>query len=111
MRVSEVIHAMTVRKKEGAKETPNDRPFNPSIRLKAWATPVVANTVNNTAKGDNRKSWSTKKTSTLVSQVFNNRIAIIDDIEAPINLKIGLILKYKSSRRPSKRTGIPDSII
>ena len=86
MRVSEVIHAMTVRKKEVAKETPNDRPFNPSIRLKAWATPVVANIVNNTAKGDSRKSWSTKKTSTLFNHVFKSRIAIIDEIEAPINL-------------------------
>ena len=111
IKVSEVIQAITVRKKEVAKEIPNDKPFNPSIRLKAWATPVVANIVNNKAKGDNIKSWSTKKTSTLFSHVFKSRIAIIDEIEAPSNLKTGLILKYKSSSRPSKSTGIPDNIM
>ena len=36
MRVSEVIQAITVKKKEVAKEIPNDKPFKPSIRLKAW---------------------------------------------------------------------------
>ena len=86
MRISEVIQAITVRKKEVAKEIPNDKPFNPSIRLKALATPVVANTVNNTAKGDSRKSWSTKNTSTLFSHVFKRKIAIIDEITAPSNL-------------------------
>ena len=86
MSVSEVIQAITVRKKEVAKETPNESPFNPSMRLKAWATPVVANIVNNIAKGESRKSWSTKKISTLFSQVFKSRIAIMDEIEAPINL-------------------------
>ena len=51
-----IIHAITVRKNAVAKEIPNDKPFNPSIRLKAWDTPVVANIVNNRAKGDIKKS-------------------------------------------------------
>ena len=33
--ISAVIQAITVRKKDVAKEIPNDKPFNPSIRLKA----------------------------------------------------------------------------
>ena len=61
MSISAVIQAITVGKKDVAKEIPNDKPFNPSIRLKAWATPVVANMVNNIAKGDNRENLVNKK--------------------------------------------------
>ena len=53
---SAVIQATTVKKNEVDKEIPSDRPFNPSIKLKAWDTPVVANIVKKIAKGDRRKS-------------------------------------------------------
>ena len=53
---SDVTQAITVKKKAVANEIPNDNPFNPSIRLKEWVTPVVANIVNNTAKGASKKS-------------------------------------------------------
>ena len=85
-KTSEVIQAMTVKKKDVERAIPKDKPFNPSMTLNECATPVVANTVNNIAKGDNRKSWSTKKTSTLCSHVFKSRMAIIDENEAPSNL-------------------------
>ena len=53
---SAAIQATTVKKNEVDKEIPNDKPFNPSMRLKACATPVVANIVKNIAKGDRKKS-------------------------------------------------------
>ena len=53
---SAVIQATTIKKNDVDKDIPNDNPFNPSIRLKAWATPVVANIVKNIAKGGRKKS-------------------------------------------------------
>ena len=53
---SAAIQATTVKKNEVDKEIPNDNPFKPSIRLKAWATPVVANIVKSIATGDRKKS-------------------------------------------------------
>ena len=82
---SEVIQAMTVKKKDVERAIPKDKPFNPSITLNECATPVVANIVNNIAKGDNKKIWSINQTSTLFNHVFSKSIATIDEIEAPIN--------------------------
>ena len=76
---------MTVRKKDVDKDILNDKPFNPSITLNECVTPVVANIVNNIATGDNKKSWSTNKTSTLFNHVLSRRIAIKDEIAAPNN--------------------------
>ena len=56
IRASELIQAITVKKNAVDNDIPSDKPFNPSIRLKAWATPVVANTVNNIAKGGNKNT-------------------------------------------------------
>ena len=82
---SDVIQATTVKKKDVDKDIPSDKPFNPSMTLNEWATPVVANIVNNMAKGDNKKSWSIKKTSTLFNHVFSKTLAIIDDVDAANN--------------------------
>jgi len=110
-KASEVIQAITIKKKEVDKDIPKDKPFNPSITLNEWETPVVANIVNNMANGDNKKSWSTNKTSTRFNQVLRRIMATTDEIAAPNNRYIGLILKCRSSSNPKIRTGIPDKII
>ena len=86
---SAAIQAITVKKNEVDKEIPSDNPFNPSTRLKEWATPVVANIVKSIAKGERKKSWSKNNTSTFVNQVSNNKIAQMDEIEAPNNRQSG----------------------
>lgn len=105
---SAAIQATTVKKNEIDKEIPNDNPFKPSIRLKAWATPVVANIVKSIAKGDRKKSWSKNNISTPVNQISNKKMAQMDEIEAPISRYSGLIQKYKSSKRPKISTGKPE---
>ena len=62
---------------------PKDKPFNPSITLNECDTPVVANIVNNIANGENKKSWSTNKTSTLFNHVLRRIMAMIDEMAAP----------------------------
>ena len=48
---SDVNQATTVKKNDVERDIPKDNPFNPSIKLKAWVTPVVAKTVKRIAKG------------------------------------------------------------
>ena len=85
MSASAVIQAITVKKKDVERDIPSDKPFNPSMTLNECATPVVANIVNNIAKGDNKKIWSINQMSTLFNHVFSKSIATMDEIEAPIN--------------------------
>ena len=74
-----------LKKKHIDKVIPKDKPFNPSMTLNECETPVVANIVKNIAIGDNIKSWSISKTSTLFNHVSSKKIAIIEDREAPNN--------------------------
>ena len=50
-RASDVNQATTVKKNDVERDIPKDNPFNPSIKLKACVTPVVAIKVKIIAKG------------------------------------------------------------
>ena len=87
-----------------------ERPFRPSIKLKAFTTPTVAKIVKRIPKGANMSSASTPGMPRLSSQTLNNIIAKKLEAADAINLALGDIAYPKSSANPTAKTGAADKI-